>query len=115
MKNRQKLLFVDDDETFSKVMKKELTRMGHSVVCVNSGETAIDKLKKYNFDVIILDIKMPGIGGLDTLKRVKKIDPEIEVIMLSGQATIASAVEPRKPGAYDYITKACKLNELYTR
>ena len=112
MKNEHKLLFVDDDETFSKVMKKELNRMGHSVVCVDSGEAAIEELKKRNFDVIILDIKMPGIGGLKTLKRAKKIDPEIEVIMLTGQATIDSAVESMKMGAYDYITKPCRLNEL---
>ena len=112
MKNEHKLLFVDDDETFSKVMKKELNRMGHSVVCVDSGEAAIEELKKRNFDVVVLDIKMPGIGGLKTLKRAKKIDPEIEIIMLTGQATIDSAVESMKMGAYDYITKPCRLNEL---
>ena len=112
MKNKQKLLFVDDDETFSKVMKKELSRMGYSVVCVGSGEAAIEALKKRNFDVIILDIKMPGIGGLNTLKSIKKMDPEVEVIMLTGRATIESAVESMKMGAYDYITKPCRLNEL---
>ncbi|MFQ5787447.1 MAG: sigma-54-dependent transcriptional regulator, partial [Thermodesulfobacteriota bacterium] len=112
MKSRRKLLFVDDDETFSKVMKKELSRMGYSVVCVGSGEAAIEALKKRNFDVIILDIKMPGIGGLNTLKSIKKIDPEMEVIMLTGRATIESAVESMKMGAYDYITKPCRLNEL---
>ncbi len=112
MKNKHKLLFVDDDETFSKVMKKELSRMGYSVVCVGSGEAAIEALKKRNFDVIILDIKMPGIGGLNTLKSIKKMDPEVEVIMLTGRATIESAVESMKMGAYDYITKPCRLNEL---
>ena len=112
MKNKIKILFVDDDKTFSKVMKKELTRMGHSVVCADCGEAAIDALRKRNFEVIILDIKMPGIGGLNTLKSVKEIDPEVEVIMLTGRATIESAVESMKMGAYDYITKPCRLNEL---
>ena len=112
MKNKIKLLFVDDDKTFSKVMKKELTRMGYSVVCADCGEKAIDTFKKRNFEVIILDIKMPGIGGLNTLKRVKEIDPEVEVIMLTGRATIESAVESMKIGAYDYITKPCRLSEL---
>ena len=112
MKNKIKLLFVDDDKTFSKVMKKELTRMGYSVVCADCGEKAIDTFKKHNFEVIILDIKMPGIGGLNTLKRVKEIDPEVEVIMLTGRATIESAVESMKIGAYDYITKPCRLSEL---
>jgi len=112
MKNKHKLLLVDDDGTFSKVMKNELTRLGHSVVCVESGEAALGELKKRNFDVVTLDMNMPGIGGLKTLKRAKKIDPEIEVIMLTGQATIDSAVESMKMGAYDYITKPCRLSEL---
>ena len=112
MRNKIKLLFVDDDKTFSKVMKKELTRMGYSVVCADCGEKAIDTFKKRNFEVIILDIKMPGIGGLNTLKGVKEIDPEVEVIMLTGRATIESAVESMKIGAYDYITKPCRLSEL---
>ncbi len=112
MKKKNKLLFVDDDKTFSRVMKKELTRMGYSVVCAASGETAMDKLKNGNFDVMILDINMPGIGGLNTLKSAREIDPGLEVIMLTGQATIDSAVESMKRGAYDYITKPCRLNEL---
>ena len=112
MKNKIKLLFVDDDKTFGKVMKKELTRMGYSVVCADCGEKAIDTLKKRNFELIILDIKMPGIGGLNTLKSVKEIDPEVEVIMLTGRAAIESAVESMKMGAYDYITKPCRLSEL---
>ena len=112
MKNKIKLLFVDDDKTFSKVMKKELTRMGYSVVCADCGEKAIDTLRKRSFEVIILDIKMPGIGGINTLKGVKEIDPEVEVIMLTGRATIESAVESMKMGAYDYITKPCRLSEL---
>ncbi len=112
MKNKIKLLFVDDDKTFSKVMKKELTRMGYSAVCADCGETAIDTLRKRNFEVVILDIKMPGIGGLNTLNKLKEIDPEMEVIMLTGRATIESAVESMKMGAYDYITKPCRLSEL---
>jgi len=112
MKNKIKLLFVDDDKTFGKVMKKELTRMGYSVVCADCGEKAIDTLRKRNFELIILDIKMPGIGGLNTLKSVKEIDSEVEVIMLTGRATIESAVESMKMGAYDYITKPCRLSEL---
>ncbi|MBT6228196.1 MAG: sigma-54-dependent Fis family transcriptional regulator [Candidatus Scalindua sp.] len=112
MKNKIKLLFVDDDKTFSKVMKKELTRMGYSVACADCGEAAIDVLRKRSFEVIILDIKMPGMGGLNTLKSVKGMDPEVEVIMLTGRATIESAVESMKMGAYDYLTKPCRLNEL---
>jgi len=112
MKHKHKVLFVDDDKTFSKVMKRELSRMRYSVVCADSGESALDELKKQGFDVIILDIKMPGMGGLKALKKIKKTDSETEVIMLTGRATIDSAVESMKMGAYDYITKPCRLNEL---
>jgi DNA-binding NtrC family response regulator len=112
MKHKHKVLFVDDDKTFSKVMKMELSRMRYSVVCADSGESALDELKKQGFDVIVLDIKMPGMGGLKALKKIKKTDSETEVIMLTGRATIESAVESMKMGAYDYITKPCRLNEL---
>lgn len=112
MKHKHKVLFVDDDKTFSKVMKRELSRMRYSVVCADSGEAALDELKKQGFDVIVLDIKMPGMGGLKALKKIKKTDSETEVIMLTGRATIESAVESMKMGAYDYITKPCRLNEL---
>ncbi len=112
MKNRLKLILVDDDKIFSKVMKKELTRMGYSVVCTDRGETAIEELQKRNYDVMVLDINMPGIGGLKTLESAREMDSEMEVIMLTGQATIDSAVESMKMGAYDYLTKPCRLNEL---
>jgi len=112
MKNKRKVLFVDDDKTFRKVMKRELSRMRYSVVCADSGESALDELKKQGFDVIILDIKMPGMGGLEALKKIKETASETEVIMLTGRATIESAVESMKMGAYDYITKPCRLTEL---
>jgi len=112
MKNKRSILFVDDDKTFSKIMKKELSRMGYSVSCADRGESALVELKKHAFDMIVLDIKMPGMGGLETLKEIKKTYSEIEVIMLTGRATVENAVESMKIGAYDYITKPCRLNEL---
>ncbi len=112
MKNKRSILFVDDDKTFSKIMKKELSRMGYSVSCADRGESALVELKKHAFDMIILDIKMPGMGGLETLKELKKTYSELEVIMLTGRATVENAVESMKIGAYDYITKPCRLTEL---
>ena len=112
MINKIRLLFVDDDKTFSKVMRKELNRRGYSVVCADSGEAALEELRKHDFDVMVLDIKMPGMGGVNTLMEIKKSGTAIEVIMLTGRATIENAVESMKIGAYDYITKPCRLNEL---
>lgn len=107
-----KVLFCDDDATYRKIMKEEVSRMGHAVVCVESGEEAVSTAREQDFDVAICDMKMPGIGGTETLKRLKALDPEIEVIMLTSQGTIESAVESMKLGAYDYLTKPCRLNEL---
>ncbi|MDR4499271.1 MAG: sigma-54 dependent transcriptional regulator [Candidatus Scalindua sp.] len=112
MKKKHKLLFVDDDKTFSMVMKRELSRRGYIVICADCGEAAIKELKRYDFDVIILDIKMPGMGGLKALREIKEITPETEIIMLTGRATVENAVESMKIGAYDYVTKPCRLNEL---
>lgn len=112
MDKKLKVLFCDDDATYRKIMKEEISRMGHTVVCVESGEEALTEAKEQDFDVAICDMKMTGIDGTETLRRLKTLDPAIEVIMLTSQGTVESAVESMKLGAYDYLTKPCRLNEL---
>ncbi len=109
-----RILFVDDEKTYCEVMKKELTLMGYFVVTAGDGEGALEQLSRRDFDVVVLDIALPGISGVDTLKRITQEDYPVEVIMLTGQGTIESAVESMKLGVYDYITKPCKLRELDT-
>lgn len=109
-----RILFVDDEKTYREVMKKELARMGYSVVGVGNGREALERLSQRDFDVVVLDIMLPGLNGVETLKRIKEEDYPVEVIMLTGQGTIETAVESMKTGAYDYITKPCKLSELET-
>lgn len=114
MRKKLRILFVDDEKTYREVMKKELTLVGHSVVGTENGEQALELLSQRDFDVVVLDMMLPGISGIETLKRIKQEDYPLEVIMLTGQGTVETAVESMKLGAYDYITKPCKLSELET-
>lgn len=112
MRKKLRILFVDDETTYREVMKKELALMGYSVVGAGDSEQAMEQLSKRDFDVVVLDMMLPVINGVETLKRIKQEDYPVEVIMLTGQGTVETAVESMKLGAYDYITKPCKLSEL---
>ncbi|MDY6951268.1 MAG: response regulator, partial [Thermodesulfobacteriota bacterium] len=80
-----------------------------------SGEEATEKVKGYNFDVVILDVAMPGMDGIATLREIKKLKPLTEVLMLTGNATVETAVEGMKLGALDYVLKPCEIDELVAK
>ncbi len=108
-----RVLIADDEKNFARVLKTELAREGHSTEVASDGREALEKLKEEEFDVLVLDLKMPKLGGMEVLKEVKKkwiLPPE--VIILTGHGTIPTAVEAMKLGAYTYITKPCKTAEL---
>ena len=94
-------------------MAKELTRMGYNVTSCGSGAETLENMRERDFDVVILDMNMPVMDGIETMKRVKEMEPATEVIILTGQGTIESAVQAIKLGAYNYLTKPCQLSELY--
>ena len=94
---------------------KRLTIRDYDVTTSLSGEDAIEKLKHYNFDVIILDVAMPGMDGIETLRKIKGLKPLVEVIMLTGHATVSSAVDGMKLGAFDYLMKPCETKELIAK
>jgi len=106
-----KVLMVDDEKQFRATTKKILNKKGFETVLADSGEEAIDKLKE-NPDVVILDIKMPGMDGHQALKEIKKISPDLPVIMLTGHGALPSAEEALTKGAFDYLTKPCDINLL---
>jgi len=112
MSKKPNILFTDDEKTFRNIMTKELTRMGYNVTGCGSGAETIEKMQEKDFDVVILDMNMPVMDGIETMKRVKEMEPTTEVIVLTGQGTIENAVQATKLGAYDYLTKPCKLTEL---
>jgi DNA-binding NtrC family response regulator len=107
-----KVLVVDDEEPFRRLLEKELARKGFSVDTAADGESALARLREHECDVILLDIVMPGTDGIALMKTLSKDPSAPAVIVLTGKATIETAVEAMKNGAYDYLTKPYKLDEL---
>lgn len=107
-----KILMVDDEKVFADNMASLLTVRGYRVRSVYNGESAIEALEKERFDVVVLDLKMPGMDGIATLKEVKKLGLFTETLILTGHGSMDSAVEAIKLGAYDYLTKPCGIDEL---
>ncbi len=107
-----KVLVVDDEEPFRRLLKKELSRKGFSVEVAPDGESALNLVKNDYFDVILLDIVMPGMDGITVMKKMMKDSSSPAIIVLTGRATVETAVEAMKSGAYDYLTKPYKLDEL---
>jgi DNA-binding NtrC family response regulator len=110
-----RVLLVDDEEEFVEALAERLSMRDYDVTTSLRGEDALEKLRHYNFDVVILDVRMPGIGGNEVLSEIKRIKPLTEVIMLTGHATVESAIEGMKQGAYDYLIKPCETEELVTK
>ncbi|OPX36177.1 MAG: two-component system response regulator [Desulfobacteraceae bacterium 4484_190.3] len=107
-----KMMLVDDEERFLSTTKKLLERKGIDVLTATSGPEALEILREHNVHVVILDVKMPGMDGIATLKQIKRQYPMVEVIMLTGHATAESAVEGLKSGAADYLMKPTDIDEL---
>ena len=106
------VLVVDDEEPFRRLLKKELTRKGYAVEVAPDGSEALRLLHDKSFDVILLDVVMPGMHGISLMKKLKEDSGTPAIIVLTGKATVETAVEAMKNGAYDYLTKPYKLDEL---
>jgi len=109
---KMKIMLVDDEERFLSTTKKLLAKKGYDVLTATSGSEALEKLRLHNIHVVILDVKMPGMDGIVTLRRIKSEFPLVEVIMLTGHATAESAVDGLKSGATDYLMKPTDVGEL---
>ncbi|MBI5892984.1 MAG: sigma-54-dependent Fis family transcriptional regulator [Deltaproteobacteria bacterium] len=109
-----KVLVVDDDKSTREAIEDFLQHQNQNLAIktASDGYTALDLVKAENFDIIITDLKMPGMDGLEVLKSVKEIEPDAVVILVTGYATVETAIEAMKHGAYDYITKPFRLEEL---
>src|SRR6202790_4171960 len=112
MSRSLRILFVDDEKSLQELLRTELPRMGHVVTVCPDGRTAIKTLEHGSFDAAILDLRMPGMRGIEVLEHIKKVSPDTEAIMMTGHASMETAVEAMRLGALDYITKPCKLAEL---
>ena len=110
------VLLVDDEAPFVETMTKRLTKRNLSIIAAFSGEEALKRLKEHNdIEVIILDVKMPGMDGIETLQEIRKRYPLVEVIMLTGHATVESAIDGMKQGAFDYLMKPCDIEHLISK
>jgi DNA-binding NtrC family response regulator len=107
-----RILLVDDEARFRTNLEKLLRAQGLAVTALGSGAAALEELRRQPYDVIVLDIRMPGMDGLTTLREIKKINPEVEVIILTGHASMDAAMEIIQLGGYDYLMKPCPLEEL---
>ncbi|HSD50861.1 MAG TPA: sigma-54 dependent transcriptional regulator [Candidatus Methylomirabilis sp.] len=107
-----RVLVVDDERPTRLLLEKELPRAGYAVTCAESGEAALEQVRAKDFDVILLDLKMPGIGGMEALGRIRESGAAAEVVILTGHPDVDSAITAMKRGAYDYLTKPFKLTEL---
>jgi DNA-binding NtrC family response regulator len=109
---KAKVLLVDDEEDFLSTLAERLEARGLKVNAVTSGEEAVAKADAQSFDLIVLDLAMPGIDGLETLKRIKAKQPDAEIIILSGQGSIKTSIEAMKLGAEDFLQKPVDITEL---
>ncbi len=107
-----KILLVDDEVIFTRNMETLLDARGYRSRTATSGAEAIRALETEDFDVVVLDLKMPGMDGLTTLKEIKKLGLFTQTLILTGHGSIDSALEAIKLGAYDYLTKPCQISEL---
>jgi DNA-binding response OmpR family regulator len=106
------VLLVDDEERFLKTTKMLLDKAECNVITAPDGGQGLDQLKAQSIDVVVLDVKMPGVDGVEVLRRIKELAPLVEVIMLTGHSTLDTAILGLKLGAFDYLTKPCDINEL---
>jgi DNA-binding NtrC family response regulator len=110
------IMLIDDEVLFVETMAKRLASRSIETITAFSGKDGLEKLKEnQNIDVIILDVKMPGMNGIEALKEIKKLSPLIEVILLTGHATIKSGIDGMKLGAYDFLTKPCDIEEIVNK
>jgi DNA-binding NtrC family response regulator len=109
------VLLVDDEEEFVEVLAERLEARGLTVDTAGNGELALEKAAKRPFDAVVLDMAMPGMDGIETLKGLLQINPDLQVILLTGRATLGQAVEAMKLGALDFLEKPVDIETLVAK
>jgi len=110
-----KVLLVDDEKEFIETLAERLEVRDFNVETAFDGNEAVSKIKEQDFDVVVLDVLMPGMNGIETLREIKSIKPLVSVIMLTGHATVETAIDGMKAGAYDYLMKPTDTNDLVSK
>src|SRR5687767_10548772 len=107
-----KVLFADDEQALQELMSLELPRMGHEVTVCPDGHTAVAALERNTYDCLLVDLDMPGLNGIQVIQRAKEQDPRVDAVVLTGKSSLETAIAALRHGAFDYLTKPCKLAEL---
>lgn len=110
-----RLLLVDDESEFLTLVTRRMARRGVLVTTAESGRQALDLLEQGTFDAVVLDVRMPGMDGIETLRRLKERSPDLAVILLTGHADTASAFTGMELGAFDYMIKPVAFDELFAK
>ena len=110
-----RVLLVDDEEDFRKTLANRLRKRKLETTEAESGPEALEALNRQAYDVVVLDVRMPGMDGIEALKKIKQSHPLVEVVMLTGHASVESGIEGMRLGAFDYLMKPCDINELILR
>jgi DNA-binding NtrC family response regulator len=110
-----RVLLVDDEESFLEALAERLRMRGLEVVCAKSGREALTQVETQVFDAVVLDLAMPGLDGIETLRRLRQLQPELQVMILSGRATVQTAVEATRLGATDIFEKPTEVDTLVQR
>ena len=106
------VLVVDAEQEFRELTAKRLTKRGLDASCAASGEECLAMIERHRIDVVLLDVKMPGMDGIETLRQIRQRTPLIEVVLLTGHASVDSGIEGMKLGAFDYLMKPIELDPL---
>jgi DNA-binding NtrC family response regulator len=107
-----RVMLVDDEVEFLETLAKRLRKRNLDVIFASSGQAALRTLQETPLDVVVLDVKMPDMDGIETLKEIKRIRPSVEVIMLTGHASVEVAIQGMELGAFDYLMKPMEIDEL---
>lgn len=110
--NQERILLVDDEQEFVQALSERMESRGLQVDAATSGETALEKVKEKSYDAVILDLAMPGMDGIETLKNMLEENPDLQVILLTGRATVQKGIEAVKLGALDFLEKPAKIDLL---
>lgn len=111
-RSQLKVLFADDEASLQELMRNELPRMGHEVTVCPDGLTAAAALEKNTYDCVLVDLDMPGMNGIEVITRAKELSPDTEAVVLTGKTSLNTAVAALRQGAFDYLTKPCRLVEI---
>jgi DNA-binding NtrC family response regulator len=113
--SEHRILLVDDEDEFASILSERLTARGIHVETVTNGEAAVEKVRAADFDVVVLDMVMPGMDGIETLKLLREKRPDLQVILLTGHATVEKGVNAMKLGAADFLEKPAEISDLLAK